>query len=150
MTDRDNSARANSYILLPNPAYKEDNPEFPDQDEHNMVRYDMFVRMLFKADTEAMMALHGALGCAGEAGELADAIKKEYIYGKKRDRENIVEELGDLRFYMQAVMNHYGITESELLQANGNKLATRYNGLRYSDEAAIARADKSTPANPAT
>lgn len=136
------NARANSFILLPNPNYTPDDPESPDQDPHNFVRYDDFVRQLFKADTEPMMALHAALGCAGEAGELADAIKKEYIYGKVRDRENIVEELGDLRFYMQAVMNHYGIPESELLQANGNKLAKRYNGLRYSDAAAIARADK--------
>lgn len=136
------NARANSFILLPNPAFVPDDPEHPDQAAHNLVRYDDFVRQLFKADTEPMMALHAALGCAGEAGELADAIKREYIYGKARDRENIVEELGDLRFYMQAVMNHYGITESELLQHNGNKLAKRYNGLRYSDEAAVARADK--------
>lgn len=140
--NQDNSTRANSFILLPNPSFVPDDPEHPDQDAHNLVRYDIFVRQLFKADTEAMMALHGALGCAGEAGELADAIKKEYIYGKQRDRANIVEELGDLRFYMQAVMNHYGITESEVLQENGNKLAKRYNGLRYSDSAAIARADK--------
>lgn len=136
------NARANSFILLPNPNYAPDDPDAPDQDSHNLVRYDDFVRQLFKADTEPMMALHAALGCAGEAGELADAIKKEYIYGKVRDRENIVEELGDLRFYMQAVMNHYGISESEVLQANGDKLAKRYNGLRYSDAAAINRADK--------
>ena len=140
--NHDNSARANSYVLLPNPAYDPENPDIPDQDPHNMIRYDNFVRQLFKADTEQVMALHAALGCAGEAGELADAIKKEYIYGKARDRANIVEELGDLRFFAQAVMNHYGITESELLQANAEKLAKRYNGLRYSDRAAIDRADK--------
>ena len=139
---QDNSSRANSFILLPNPAYVPDNPEAPDQDPHILIRYDDFVRQLFKADTEPMMALHAALGVAGEAGELADAIKKEYIYGKPRNRENVVEELGDLRFFIQAVMNHYGITESEVLQENGNKLAKRYNGLRYSGEAAIARADK--------
>ena len=138
------NARANSFISLPNPSYAPDDPDSPDQDPHNLVRYDDFVRQLFKADTEPMMALHAALGCAGEAGELADAIKREYIYGKARDRENIVEELGDLRFYMQAVMNHYGIAESEILQANGDKLAKRYNGLRYSDSAAINRADKTT------
>lgn len=136
------NARANSFILLANPAYKADDPENPDQDPHNLIRYDDFVRQLFKADTEPMMALHAALGCAGEAGELADAIKREYIYNKPRNRKNVVEELGDLRFYMQAVMNLYEINESEVLQANADKLAVRYKELRYSDTAAIARADK--------
>jgi NTP pyrophosphatase (non-canonical NTP hydrolase) len=106
------------------------------------VRYDAFVAMLLKADTMPMMKLHAALGTCGEAGELADAIKKEIIYGKPMDRANIVEELGDLRFYIQAVMNLYKITEQEVLQSNAHKLAQRYRSLRYSDEAAIARADK--------
>lgn len=132
-------SRANSFVMI----YPEGwNPDDPDGVLADPVRYDQFVRQLFKADTEPMMALHAALGCAGEAGELADAIKKEYIYNKPRDRTNIIEELGDLRFYMQAVMNHYGITESEILQANANKLGKRYKGLRYTDTAAITRADK--------
>ena len=75
------------------------------------VRYDNFVRNLFKPMTEPFMALHAALGVSGEAGELADAVKKEYIYMKPRDRKNIVEELGDLRFYIQAVQNHYVLTQ---------------------------------------
>jgi hypothetical protein len=55
-----------------------------------------------------------------------------------------VEELGDLRFYIQAVMNTLGISEYEILQENANKLRVRYAGLSYSNEAAIARADKAT------
>ena len=106
------------------------------------VRYDQFVRQLLKADSEVMMKLHAALGVAGEAGELADAVKKECIYKKPVDRYNIIEELGDLRFYMQAVQQMYEITEQEVLQANADKLAKRYVGLTYSNEAAIARADK--------
>lgn len=106
------------------------------------IRYDQFVAQLFKADTAPMMALHAALGVCGEAGELADAIKKQYVYGKGVDIENIIEELGDLRFYIQAVMNHYGLREQDILQVNANKLALRYKSLTYSDEAAIDRADK--------
>ena len=113
------------------------------------VRYDQFVKQLFKADTESFMKMHAALGVAGEAGELADAIKKEIVYCKQPDRENIVEELGDLRFYMQAVQNLYEIPEQEILQHNANKLAKRYAGLKYSDEAAVLRADK-LPAAPQT
>jgi NTP pyrophosphatase (non-canonical NTP hydrolase) len=107
-----------------------------------VVRYDQFVKQLFKADCGIMMKMHAALGVCGEAGELADAIKKEVVYGKPEDMQNLIEELGDLRFYMQAVQNLYGITEQDILQYNANKLSKRYSSLRYSNEEAIRRADK--------
>jgi NTP pyrophosphatase (non-canonical NTP hydrolase) len=111
--------------------------------EQKTIRYDFFVGNLFKKDPSfPFMALHAAIGVCGEAGELGDAIKKFAVYGKPIDRENIIEELGDLRFYMQAAMNLWGITEYEVLQGNANKLGKRYVGLQYSDEAAQARADK--------
>jgi NTP pyrophosphatase (non-canonical NTP hydrolase) len=109
---------------------------------HETIRYDDFVRWLLKPGTEQVTALHCAIGVAGEAGELADAIKKEYIYNKSRDLENIVEELGDLEFYLQATRNHYGISRAQVIQANAEKLGKRYVSLRYSDAEAIARADK--------
>lgn len=108
----------------------------------DIIRYDQFVLQLFKADSAAMMKLHAALGVCGEAGELADAIKKAVVYGKKEDMPNIIEELGDLRFYLQAIQNIYGIPEQVILQYNAEKLAKRYVSLRYSDEQAIQRADK--------
>ena len=108
----------------------------------DVVRYDQFVKQLFKADSGIMMKMHAALGGCGEAGELADAIKKEVVYCKPTDMQNLIEELGDLRFYMQAVQNMYGITEQDILQYNANKLSKRYSSLRYSDEEAIRRADK--------
>lgn len=107
-----------------------------------MVRYDKFVQLLFKVEDFKSMALHAAVGVCGEAGELADAIKRHVTYGKEVDRKNLVEELGDLRFYIQAVQNLYEISELELLQANALKLQERYKSLAYSDEAAIAREDK--------
>lgn len=113
-----------------------------DEKHVEVVRYDAFVAALFKVMSPEMMKLHAALGCTGEAGELGDAIKKEVIYGKAPDRANIVEELGDLRFYMQATMMLYNINEQEVLQENANKLSKRYKGIAYSDGAAIARADK--------
>ena len=113
-----------------------------EQGRKGIVRYDTFVAGLFKVESPDRMRLHAALGICGEAGELGDAIKKEVVYGKGPDLENIIEELGDLRFYIQAVQNLYGISEQELLQKNANKLARRYQGLTYSNAAAIERADK--------
>ncbi len=106
------------------------------------VTYIQFVNQLAKRDTPQLMKLHAALGVCGEAGELADAVKKECIYNKQVDRANIVEELGDLAFYKQFVMNLYSITDEEVLQGNADKLSKRYVGLAYSDNAAQQRVDK--------
>ena len=118
--------------------------EDSDQIIGEQIRYDKFVELLFKLMPIGMMKAHCAMGVAGEAGELCDAIKKEIIYGKPLDRTNLIEELGDLRFYIQATQNIYGITEQEVLQHNADKLSKRYVGLAYSDESAISRADKSS------
>jgi len=50
-----------------------------------------------------MHLLHMSIGVSGEAGELIDAIKKYVIYRKPLDRENVIEELGDLEFYMEGL-----------------------------------------------
>jgi NTP pyrophosphatase (non-canonical NTP hydrolase) len=82
-----------------------------------------------------------AMGVSGEAGELLDAIKKSAIYRKPLDIANVIEELGDLEFYMEGIRQSLGITRRECLDANIAKLICRY-GDHYSDEAANARADK--------
>jgi len=86
--------------------------------------------------------IHMAIGVSGEAGELLDAVKKVVIYRKPIDRENVVEELGDLEFYMEGLRQQLNITRDETLLANQAKLAKRYEGLKYSDQSAISRADK--------
>ena len=114
--------------------------------------YQNFVRQLAKSlDTLSQNFLHGAVGCATEAGELLDVAKKIWIYNQTLDtvnkegkthRENIVEELGDTLFYMQHVLNTLNICWEEVIDYNVKKLSTRYKD-GYSDAAAAARADKS-------
>lgn len=129
----------NSFVSVETSLF---DPVYGTKPVREIIRYDHFVRNLFKGDTEKVMALHAALGVCGEAGELGDAIKKEYIYGKPRDVLNIVEELGDLEFYLQQIRNHYEVDRDYVLQFNAEKLSKRYVGLKYTDAAAIARADK--------
>jgi len=86
--------------------------------------------------------LHSAVGVCTEAGELLDAAKKFVFYGKPLDLANVIEELGDLEFYMQAVRRTVGCTREETLVANMKKLAIRYKNHLYSDQQAIDRADK--------
>jgi NTP pyrophosphatase (non-canonical NTP hydrolase) len=84
---------------------------------------------------------HAATGVATEAGELLDAAKKHCIYNKPIDYENVVEELGDLEFYMEALRSCLKITRQETLDANIDKLLVRY-AKGYSDQQAQERADK--------
>lgn len=91
---------------------------------------------------ESMNALHHAVGISGEAGELLDALKKHVIYNKPLDRKNVIEELGDLEFYMEGLRQGLGITREETIEGNIAKLSVRYRGLQYTDAAAQERADK--------
>lgn len=91
---------------------------------------------------EKMNNLHMAVGVCGEAGELLDAVKKQVVYNKQIDRENVIEELGDLEFYMEGLRQSLGITREETIQGNIVKLGKRYNQHKYSDAQAQDRADK--------
>ena len=86
--------------------------------------------------------IHMATGVAGEAGEMLDAIKKEVMYNKPLDRTNVIEELGDLEFYMEGLRLGLDITREETLQANVDKLSKRYTSGKFSNQDAQARADK--------
>lgn len=71
--------------------------------------YDQFVHNLFSKEdyTLADNCAHALIGFAGELGELMDAFKKNAVYGAPLDCENIIEELGDLYFYIRG----YAINE---------------------------------------
>ena len=86
--------------------------------------------------------LHMAVGIAGEAGELLDAVKKAVIYNKPLDVINVIEELGDLEFYMEGLRQGACVSREESLEYNKAKLGVRYAGMKYSDGAAQERADK--------
>lgn len=89
--------------------------------------------------------LHMSVGVAGEAGELLDAVKKHVMYNKPLDVENVIEELGDLEFYMEGVRQSIGVSREAVLQHNMEKLtgkSGRYSSGEYSDEQAQARQDK--------
>ena len=114
------------------------------------VNYSYMVSMLAKPGhaiveeltADKAHALHMAVGISGEAGELLDAIKKHVIYGKPMDWVNVVEELGDLEFYMEGLRQLVGVTRDEVLRVNTAKLGKRYSAGTYSNTAAIAREDK--------
>lgn len=86
--------------------------------------------------------LHHSYALPIETCELNDAIKKFLIYNKELDFENVVEELGDIEFYLKGIRQALGISRELTLQANIDKLAVRYHEGKYSDKQAQDRADK--------
>jgi NTP pyrophosphatase (non-canonical NTP hydrolase) len=122
--------------------------------DDKQITHAQMVQKLIKSGGAVLSALtetgaklmHATFGISGEAGELLDAVKKHIIYGKPLDRENVVEELGDLEFYLEDLRATLGITREETIEANMAKLAKRYPNYDYTDASAIARADKSAEA----
>lgn len=69
---------------------------------------------------------NGALGLCGEAGEVADIIKKALFQGHEVDEEHIAEELGDCAWYLAITAYAIGKTLDEILEMNKAKLRARY------------------------
>lgn len=86
--------------------------------------------------------IHMALGIFGEAGELLENLSSAFQTGNEPDWDNVVEELGDLEFYMEGLRQGSDISRTDCLEGNIEKLSVRYESLSYSDDAAIERADK--------
>lgn len=86
--------------------------------------------------------IHAALGLASDSGEFVDAVKKHCIYGKELDVENCIEELGDILWFVSLACDTLGVSMEDVMTANIYKLSQRYPN-KYTDQAAIARADKS-------
>lgn len=114
------------------------------------LEYSKMVEALVKDPEQIAAEVHGreaalihmVMGISGEAGELLDAIKKYVIYNKTLDVTNVVEELGDLEFYMEGLRQVLHLDRSAILQANKDKLAVRYAEGKYSNAQARERADK--------
>ena len=67
-----------------------------------------------------------ALGLAGEGGEVADAIKKVLYQGHHLDSMHLVEELGDVLWYLTLACNAVECTLEDVMNANVAKLHKRY------------------------
>lgn len=94
-----------------------------------------------EVDGQALDLLHWTLGLSGEVGEVVDTVKKYQFYDQPLDIKNLVEELGDIQFYVVAMCDTLGVTLDYAMAVNEDKLRKRYPS-GYSNEAAKARADK--------
>ena len=74
---------------------------------------------------------HGAIGLAGEAGEIVYAVEKYAYYERDFDRANVLEELGDALWYIAEMCDALGTTMEHVMELNIQKLQNKFGG-RYS------------------
>lgn len=81
-----------------------------------------------------MMIVWEALGLAGEAGEVANHVKKGVFHQHGLDLEKLKNEIGDTLWYAAALCTTLGLDIAEIMQANIKKLEVRYpNGYNAAD-----------------
>ena len=66
------------------------------------------------------------LGLAGEAGEVADEIKKHLHHGHPLNKEKLVKELGDVCWYAALAATVLGVSLEDVMLMNIKKLKDRY------------------------
>lgn len=67
-----------------------------------------------------------ALGVAGEAGEVADYVKKVIGHGHKMDKDKLIKELGDVMWYVAVMASMLDVPLSDVAVTNIAKLKARY------------------------
>ena len=81
------------------------------------------------------------MGLAGEIGEVIDIMKKHIYQGKELDITDVIEEVGDVLWYIANFCNINNITMDECMESNIKKLRKRFpNGFTTKD--ANERKDK--------
>lgn len=70
--------------------------------------------------------INAALGLAGEAGEVADLIKKWKFQGHELPREKVIKEIGDVLWYCSLMANMLGERLETIAQKNIEKLQKRF------------------------
>lgn len=76
--------------------------------------------------------LHALMGLQTETGELTDAVKRHIFYGAELDKVNLVEEIGDVFWYIAILLDELKVDVGDkasfehAMKVNIEKLRARY------------------------
>ena len=83
-------------------------------------------RTINQALDEKELIANGAMGLCGESGEVIDLVKKWRAQGHELDRGHLIEELGNVAWYLAETATAIGAELEDVLRANIEKLMKRY------------------------
>lgn len=81
---------------------------------------------------------HASKGMITEVGEFVDELKRWEFYGKSYTTTSLVEELGDLMWYVAVACDALGVPLEQVMEKNIAKLKARY-GDKFNEEGALNR-----------
>ena len=90
----------------------------------NTVEYSEWVENKIMTEGETRL-IENTLGLVGEAGEVAEKVKKLLRDKTRFSPEDIIKELGDVVFYATALANYFGGDLAEVISTNVDKLDGR-------------------------
>ena len=94
------------------------------------MEFDLYQRLAYRtARQDASLErqrLVAALGLAGEAGEVAELVKKQIGHGHEVAAETVAKELGDALWYVALVATLYDLDLGRIAEENIAKLRQRY------------------------
>lgn len=89
--------------------------------------YDAFVQEMWFNDSDSLgtQRVVAALGITGEAGEVAEIMKKSIRGDGGVEHTALAKELGDVLFYVTKMASLYDMTLGQIMEANIQKLRSR-------------------------
>ena len=75
---------------------------------------------------ERDVLINSVMGLCGESGEVIDIVKKHISHGHVLNRDRLIEELGDVAWYLAECAYAIGVPLEEILTRNIEKLKARY------------------------
>ena len=97
---------------------------FGDKEDIDPKEYSHWVEKKMLTEGQERL-IENTLGLVGEAGEVAEKIKKLIRDSNRFANEEILHELGDVLFYTAALANLYGKGLQDVMQMNIKKLDDR-------------------------
>lgn len=70
--------------------------------------------------------INSVMGLCGESGECIDIVKKWLAQGHELNKEKLIDELGDVAWYLAEAATALGVSLESVLQHNVDKLKARY------------------------
>lgn len=103
----------------------------PDKPDYEQLRKDTMMLNEYQQRIEQFILTEGetrlmenTLGLVGEAGEVAEKVKK-FLRDGTLDKQEVAKEIGDVLFYVAALTTYFDVDLSEVADNNVNKLLDR-------------------------